>query len=64
MAKLYHRASLINGHGHVSALCFKEPRAIVLSRASWTMRDEAVTCKKCQKKMAERSAASTVNGDA
>ena len=33
--------------GAVSALCFKKPRAIDLKIASWTIRDEAVTCKQC-----------------
>jgi hypothetical protein len=38
-----HKAS-IKG---VSALCFKRPRAIDLRVATWTNRDEAVTCPKC-----------------
>lgn len=45
--KIYHRASKINENGEVSALCFVKPRAINLFKASWTMRDEVVTCKKC-----------------
>lgn len=63
MAKPYHRAALINGHGKVSALCFKEPRAIDLGRASWTIRDDAVTCKRCLKKLDAR-ATSPQSGDA
>lgn len=45
--RLYHRGALINDHGEVSALCFSKPHSIDLTRASWTNRDEAVTCKKC-----------------
>lgn len=45
--KPYHKAARINQSGGVSALCFKKPRAIDLSRALWTIRDEVVTCKKC-----------------
>ena len=47
--KIYHKAKLIRGDGAVSALCFSRPRAIDLSKASWTNRDEAVTCEKCRK---------------
>ncbi len=45
--KLYHKAHLYGAAGGVSALCFKIPRAIDLSRALWTNRNEAVTCPKC-----------------
>lgn len=47
MAKPIHRAKLITGDGRVSPLCAKRPRAIDLARASWTNRDEAVTCPRC-----------------
>lgn len=47
MPKLIHRAKYVNPNGGVSALCFEKPRSIDLGRASWTNRDEAVTCKKC-----------------
>ena len=46
--KIYHRADKVNRNGGVSALCFAKPRAINLTRALWTLRDEAVTCKKCK----------------
>jgi hypothetical protein len=46
--KVYHRASLVNENGDMSALCFKSPRAIDLSKATWTIRDDAVTCPKCR----------------
>ena len=46
-AKIVHRASRIRSDGAVSALCFARPRPINLNVASWTNRDEAVTCKKC-----------------
>jgi hypothetical protein len=45
--RVIHRAAKINEQGGVSARCFKRPRAIDLRRASWTIRDEAVTCPKC-----------------
>lgn len=45
--RIYHRGSLINPRGGVSALCFAKPRAIDMKRATWTNRDEAVTCPKC-----------------
>lgn len=52
--KPYHLAHLMTERGDVSALCFDRPRPIDLTRASWTIRPEAVTCPKCRKKMAER----------
>ena len=45
--KVRHRAGLMRDDGAVSALCFKTPHAINLKRATWTNRDEAVTCQKC-----------------
>lgn len=53
----YHRGTLINQRGGVSVLCFASPRAINLKRASWTNRDEAVTCPKCLALMRLRPAA-------
>jgi hypothetical protein len=47
--KPIHRGVGINTAGNVTALCFARPRAISLRLASWTNRDEAVTCKKCLK---------------
>ncbi len=55
--KPYHRASLINARGGVSALCFAKPRSINLTRALWTNRDEAVTCQACLAKMAKQGRA-------
>ena len=54
--KIYHRADKMDPDGNVSALCFKRPKAIDLSKASWTIRDEAVTCPKCRKIIQERTA--------
>jgi len=45
--KIIHRGLLLDKKGNVSALCFKRPKAISLKKASWTIRNEAVTCKKC-----------------
>ena len=47
--KIYHKATQVNSSGGVSALCFHKPKAINLARASWTLRDDQVTCKKCQR---------------
>jgi hypothetical protein len=46
-SKIYHRGDKINQRGGVSALCFVKPKAINLQKATWTNRDEAVTCPKC-----------------
>lgn len=45
--KLVHRAKHVNAGGQVSALCFKRRHAIDLKRASWTIDDYAVTCRRC-----------------
>ena len=42
-----HRGDKINSQGAVSALCFSPARAIDMKRSTWTMRDDAVTCPKC-----------------
>jgi len=47
--KIVHRAAHVTSDGRVSAICYKKPRAIDLSVASWTIRDEAVTCPKCKR---------------
>lgn len=47
--RIYHRAKHISEDGSVSALCYKRPRKINLTRFSWTMRNDAVTCPKCRK---------------
>ena len=54
-SKIYHYAAKINAEGGVSALCFVTPRAIDLSRASWTIRENAVTCRKCKRAIANRT---------
>lgn len=46
-AKIRHMAKLIRSDGAVSPFCAAEPKAISMARESWTMRMEAVTCKKC-----------------
>jgi hypothetical protein len=45
--KAVHRGKFVDEDGNVSALCYARPRAIDLSKATWTNRDEAVTCKRC-----------------
>ncbi len=49
-ARVYHKAAKLNSHSQVSALCYPTPRAIPKSE-QWTIRNEAVTCKKCIKKI-------------
>ena len=45
--RMRHRGDKIDQKGRVSALCFPVPRAIDMRRATWVMRDEAVTCPTC-----------------
>jgi len=45
--KRVHKAALVCDDARVSALCFAKPRAIVLSRATWTFKVEHATCPKC-----------------
>jgi hypothetical protein len=45
--KIIHRGDKIRLDGAVSARCFASARAIDLKRATWTLRDDAVTCPKC-----------------
>src|SRR5260221_488820 len=51
--KVRHFAGKINEAGQVSALCFDPPRPIRLAVASWVLKAEYVTCKKCKKLIAE-----------
>ena len=46
--RLVHLAKLISEAG-VSALCFKKPRAIDMTRDTWTTDPSSVTCPKCRK---------------
>jgi hypothetical protein len=45
--KVYHKAKMVAPDGSVSPLCAGTPRALDLSKELWTLRDDAVTCKKC-----------------
>lgn len=48
--KVYHIAGALSTTGHVSALCYKSPRAIPLNRGqSWVLDAERATCPKCRK---------------
>lgn len=49
--KLTHMAGAVREDGNVSALCFQRPRPIDLTKATWTLREEAVTCPRCRKAM-------------
>ena len=53
--KKHHKAALFRADGAVSALCFHRPRAIDLSRALWTIVDDAVTCEECLRAMKPES---------
>ncbi len=54
--RIVHRGAKINQRGGVSPLCAKTPRALDLSKATWVLRDEAVTCPKCLRLIAARYA--------
>lgn len=45
--KPVHRAKHLGPSGQVSPLCAKTLRALDLTRATWTLRDDAVTCPRC-----------------
>lgn len=45
--RICHLARSIRADGAVSAMCFTQPRAIDMSRATWTTNRKAVTCHKC-----------------
>jgi len=45
--KPVHFAKQIRDDGAVSPLCARKPRSINLQAATWTIRQEAVTCAKC-----------------
>ena len=47
--KIVHMAGKINSKGYVSALCYAKSRKIDLTKESWTIRLEAVTCKPCKR---------------
>lgn len=50
--KIYHFGCAVNEEGDMVALCYNRPRTIDLKIATWTIRPEAVTCPKCQKRLA------------
>lgn len=60
--KAVHRGKLVDEHGNVSALCYARPRPIDLSKATWTNRDEAVTCRRCLALMEALRAAKAKQG--
>jgi hypothetical protein len=47
--RVRHWANKIRSDGAASAACFTAPRAIDMTRATWTSRPEAATCPKCRK---------------
>lgn len=49
--RIAHKANKISPDGRVSALCSEKPRAINMKAATWVLRDEAVTCKRCLAKL-------------
>lgn len=46
---IIHRAGKVNERGDISAKCYKVPKAINLSKETWTLIDKNVTCPKCIK---------------
>ena len=44
-----HFAEFVRADGAMSALCFKTPRKIDLTKAYWTLIEDQVDCKKCLK---------------
>jgi hypothetical protein len=57
-AKMNAEGAKMNAEGEVSPLCAKRPRALNLNRELWTLRPEAVTCKRCRKIIGEQDGAS------
>lgn len=51
-----HLGTHVNAAGGVKALCYGVPRSIDLTRATWTNRQEAVTCPKCLRIIASATA--------
>lgn len=52
--KPYHMFNLVSDKGDVSPLCAKRPRKINLKKELWTLKSEAVTCKRCLAKLGEK----------
>ena len=46
--KTYHFARLMDRAGNVSPICADPPRKINLTKETWTIRKQAVTCKQCR----------------
>lgn len=44
-----HMMALMADNGDVSPVCAETPRPINLNKATWTVRWDAVTCRKCLK---------------
>lgn len=51
--RIYHKAKLISPDGGISPLCAEKPRRLDLRKELWTITDNAVTCRKCLKKIEE-----------
>lgn len=49
--RITHKAVKFAPNGDASALCSERPRAINMRTSTWTLRDEAVTCKRCLAKL-------------
>lgn len=50
MNRVYHMAALVSDKGDISPVCAKTVRKLNLAKELWTLRWEAVTCKKCLKR--------------
>ena len=51
MTRIAHKAIKFAPNGDASALCSDRPKAINMRSATWVLRDEAVTCKRCLAKL-------------
>lgn len=61
-ARPVHRAKHVTSAGDVSPLCAPKPRRLDLTRSSWTLRDDAVTCPRCRALIAARHAPEVAHG--
>src|SRR6267154_360032 len=59
--KPIHYAKLVRSDGAISPLCAKKPRALDLTESAWTIRKEAVTCKRCIRLLSQSNLPTTLN---
>lgn len=47
-SRIVHLAKFFGEDGQVSAMCYPFQRPIDMQKATWTIRPEAVTCRRCR----------------